>query len=1199
MNKAEQNRTAPRATAAVAMLGLLVLAGPATANPKGGKVVGGNAQITEPDSKTLHVHQSTDRAIINWQSFNIGKSETTQFFQPGTGSVTLNRVVGSQDPSRILGTLKANGTVMVVNPDGILFGPDAKIDVGGLVATTSDISDRDFMAGSYRFTLPGRPDASVINRGSVSIADYGIGAFVAPGVRNEGVITARLGSVGLAAANTFTLDMYGDSLIHLELPDELTGEVVDVATGKVLADRVSNAGTIRADGGVVALTAATARKVVNAVVNNTGVIEANSVGRRGGRIVLGAQTRKTKRAGAPVQTVKASGTLKASGTRPDEQGGKVRITGEVIQLDTVVIRADGPSGGGRILVGGDYMGGTGGSGLLSRYGFSLEDEPIPTATNVVLTETVILNADATEVGNGGKVIVWSDDSTSTAATITARGGPNGGDGGFVETSGRQFLAFESKVDTGGGILLIDPVNAEITDGSGTKLNGASELTAASIISQLNSNYVIISTSESSTDAGTILVSSDLNYSSDFELSLYAHGDIHIGGNIQNSGSGNVSAVAGWDGKTIRMGAPSSDWRAGEFGNSNGTGYVIDGTSTTATGSVFLDSAFQSKNVAFGSANGVTSVLGFDINLVGSSSNAKALRIGFESTQFDENLVLGDIGIKSVNDVNLLVNRNANENALAVGHNIMLNLGSTGSTESDGEIRIEAGRDLNLSAARRVVRVGHVITDQTPTNTRPLTLVSDIAIKTGGHVNLSGRFGATRIGHDANWEGRSLQGISGDIQIEVGESLTMRGGNTTGSNTHSQIGHSGRIDNGILNRLLSGDISITAFGPIKLEAQGRNGSTQIGHGGASNFRFINLETVSGSIEVATLGDLSLLGSGNSSATGLVTTAYAQLGHGGARSFYKVNPSVQFTGDISATVAGDLILAGGKEGNDYAQIGHGAADKSDGILSIDGRINLAVKGSVREEKATTKIEHASRTATINGGVRFLNYDAVVNANPDNASARQIPPADQSPSVDVDAVIDAHVAAPTNTDSSTPWSQSGPAYTPIGTFGATFIEVALDIILRRFILRDFGIESIEKTKYAISIFPDFAAQAKDGEAFGYKYAHERAAYDWGWEVGDPQVVRNLRNLSEELQKSVFSIGDILEGTRGGAKIWSMTIENWIGANGKNYTVDAAYIDDYVMDIELVIAGAIARELGRYDFKGYIEILDEQGRLEQNLAN
>ena len=246
---------------------------------------------------------------------------------------------------------------MVINPDGILFGQNSVIDVGGLLATTSDIEDNDFMAGNYRFSKPGNPSASIVNKGTITVKDEGVAAVVAPGVRNEGIIAARLGKVTLGAANQFTLDFYGDDLISLALTDELTDEVFDLATGKPLADRVSNSGKISADGGTVVLKAATARKVVNSVINNTGVIEVNSVGMKDGKIVLSAATATTKKSGVPVQKVKVSGTLTASGIKSGEIGGLISLTGEQIELLDANVIASGDFGGGTVLIGGDYLGG--------------------------------------------------------------------------------------------------------------------------------------------------------------------------------------------------------------------------------------------------------------------------------------------------------------------------------------------------------------------------------------------------------------------------------------------------------------------------------------------------------------------------------------------------------------------------------------------------------------------------------------------------------------------------------------------------------------------------------------------------------------------------------------------------------------------------------------------------------------------------
>ncbi len=524
---------------------LCCFAGSAAANPQGGQVVGGQATISTTDPNTLTVNQFSSKAIIDWHSFNIDAGETTRFLQPNSSSVILNRVVGSQDPSRIMGTLHANGTVMLVNPDGILFGPNSQVDVGGLVATTSDISNSDFMAGNFNFSIPGKPSASIVNQGNITIKDHGIGAFVAPGVRNQGVISARLGKVSLASANQFTLDLFGDGLVNLAIGDEITQDVIDVATGLTVADLVKNEGRITADGGIVALSAATARTAVNSVINNTGIIEARSVAERNGKIILGGQTADTKAVDAPKQIVRVSGKLDVSGKNKDEKGGLVLITGEVLTIADLGIDASGYAGGGRVLIGGDYLGGKGDHETIAKHRIPIESFKVPTALEVALLHSVSINADALYEGDGGKIIVWSDNATATEATLTARGGKLGGDGGFIETSGKQRLASLGIVDVSSangisGTWLLDPANVTI-DSGGTNIVGGffdpgntnSIITASSIEAALNTGTnVTIQTGPSNVPGfGDITVRTSINKTAggDATLSLLAHSGILIPG----------------------------------------------------------------------------------------------------------------------------------------------------------------------------------------------------------------------------------------------------------------------------------------------------------------------------------------------------------------------------------------------------------------------------------------------------------------------------------------------------------------------------------------------------------------------------------------------------------------------------------------------------------------------------------------------
>ncbi|HEY2229025.1 MAG TPA: filamentous hemagglutinin N-terminal domain-containing protein, partial [Xanthobacteraceae bacterium] len=206
---------------------VFVGAGLAMAGPNGGTVVGGSATVQGQGTGSVTVNQSSQSAIINWATFNIGKGETTTFNQPNSSAIALNRVIGGLGPSFLDGNLTANGRVFIVNGDGVLIGPNASISTAGFLATTNDIRDADFMAGKYKFNVPGKPGASIANLGSITATSGGFAALVAPGVRNSGTITATLGTVSLAAGNAFTLDFYGDRLITLAVNDQIAGAVKD------------------------------------------------------------------------------------------------------------------------------------------------------------------------------------------------------------------------------------------------------------------------------------------------------------------------------------------------------------------------------------------------------------------------------------------------------------------------------------------------------------------------------------------------------------------------------------------------------------------------------------------------------------------------------------------------------------------------------------------------------------------------------------------------------------------------------------------------------------------------------------------------------------------------------------------------------------------------------------------------------------
>jgi hypothetical protein len=454
------------------------------------------------------------------------------------------------------------------------------------------------MAGRYNFNISGRPDASIVNQGHITATSGGFAALVAPGVRNTGTITATLGTVSLASGNMFTLDLYGDKLIQLGVGDEIASQVRDVSTGQPLKSLVSNEGKIRANGGRVELTAAAARTVVDSVINNKGVIEANSIGTHNGMIVLGAATSGSKSAGAPKQTVRIAGKLSAAGRKKGTSGGTIVVTGENIEVANAKINASGESGGGKVLIGGDWAGGNPALGLVNNQSAKLEGYAIATATTLSVDSATTINASATGSGNGGKVILWSDALTTFAGTIFAQGGALGGNGGFVETSGHNQLAFTGNVDTrapngAAGTLLLDPRNVEIssTADQNTPLSGntftpndtPSNLNVTTLHNALQNGNVVVTTGGANspgTDAGDIefQVATNLAWSADTTLTLSAFRSITLlqGSQITNTGAGNLILRA--DNSGMGTGAVNL---GGGFGS-------VDYRGSTGTVSIYYD-----------------------------------------------------------------------------------------------------------------------------------------------------------------------------------------------------------------------------------------------------------------------------------------------------------------------------------------------------------------------------------------------------------------------------------------------------------------------------------------------------------------------------------------------------------------------------------------------------------------------------------
>jgi filamentous hemagglutinin family protein len=510
---------------------LLVVSQIANANPIGGNVMNGSASFATTGN-TLTV-TNTPGTIINWQGFSINSNEVTRFAQQSAASTVLNRVVGS-DPSNIMGTLQSNGRVFLINPNGILFGAGAVVDVAGLMASTLNLSDADFLAGNHHYTqVPGAGNIS--NAGNIRAQQGGQIYLIAPNVENTGVITAPNGEILLAAG-------YSVDLVSTDNPDlrvNITAPAGDATNvGQLIAASGSLGlfGTVVSNGGIVSADSATLEggKIVFKASRRAeagGTISAN--GTSGGSVdISAAHSLDPNAPGVVIQT----GSIAADGTAG--AGGSVSINADSI-LSTAAIDADGTAAGGQISMqasdralstasaqfsasstegqGGDILvsadvsnytsgsysatGVTGGNitmagneiklaaaqldasgmngggtihvgGLMQgAAGFVVQGTALTNSTNVLVNSATTLKADALQTGNGGEVVLWSDQAMGFTGSISAKGGAISGNGGSAEVSGLTSFGYGgltdlSAVNGSSGTLLLDPYNITIVAGSG-------------------------------------------------------------------------------------------------------------------------------------------------------------------------------------------------------------------------------------------------------------------------------------------------------------------------------------------------------------------------------------------------------------------------------------------------------------------------------------------------------------------------------------------------------------------------------------------------------------------------------------------------------------------------------------------------------------------------------------------------------------
>lgn len=420
------------------------------------------AQITSAnDGARTVVNQRGDRYTItggqrsrdgtnlfhSFEQFGLSRDQVANFRSNPAIHNILGRVVGG-DASLINGLLQVTGgnaNLFLLNPAGIVFGPAARLDVpGSFTATTAT----GIGFGTDWFSAVGRNDygALVGNPSSLAFSINQAGAIISAG--DLSVMPGnQLSLVGGTVVNTGRLAAPGGEITMLAVPGESllrlrqTGQILslDLPVGRPGAN-LPNAWTLPVATLPALLTGSNLGHATGLQANPDGTISLTGSG-------LSMPT--------DGGTVAIAGTVDAAHQGSGQSGGIIQILGRQVGLLDATVTASGHSGGGTILLGGDYQG----------------RGPLPTATATAISPTSTITADAVSLGNGGRVIVWSNEKTLFFGGISARGGSAAGDGGFVEVSGLQHLAFQGTVDTTAphgtiGTLLLDPLDIIIRSGTG-------------------------------------------------------------------------------------------------------------------------------------------------------------------------------------------------------------------------------------------------------------------------------------------------------------------------------------------------------------------------------------------------------------------------------------------------------------------------------------------------------------------------------------------------------------------------------------------------------------------------------------------------------------------------------------------------------------------------------------------------------------
>jgi filamentous hemagglutinin family protein len=864
-------------------------------------VVAGDLTVKDINSTHTQYIHTANVNIVDFYKFGVMKGHQLDVIMPDAGRA-LYRVIGNSR-SEIMGTLNSNGSLFLINQNGILFGKGSEVNVGNIVASTLNISNEAFLQGNYKFTATDQV-GDIKNQGVIKTQGDGYIVMLGKKVVNTGTLVANNGSVVLASAKEAVLDFYGNGLVRANL------------TAQAVEGLVKNSGLIQANGGLVQL----ATNARSAAINISGIVEANQLVERDGMIRL---------EGGDNAKVQVTGQLIAKGE--NTTGGTIEVTGEqVALLNGAVLDASGDNGGGKILVGGDYQG---------------KNDAVYNSRTTYVAEGVTMKADALQQGNGGKVIVWADDLTRYYGSISAQGGAISGNGGFVEVSGKQNLAFIGKVNVGaengiGGTVLLDPENIVLdssTQPSPTNnADGTPDVAFADNAGGTTTIQVsdVVGFSELFLQANNnITVNTALAMNTNGSIRFEANNDINVNAALTTTGTGSINLKADAD--------------------NSGVGNLAIGADIKGAGGVVLSSATLTHTAGNISSNG--DIYGFghagsvSITVAGSADlgTANITAMGRNASSTTGGFNGGSVNIQA-GSLNMTGNINTSGSAagnptLQGGQGGAVTIATTGDAKV-GNITTGAGNAGNASTVSRVS--GEVNVGSTTGN----VTIGDISTKggfnaIGADVNLNAANGSVNVGNintsggagRINTDGKS----AGNVDITAGNGITTQSIVASGADGNGTNKSGGAAGDATLNAK-AGDINL---GPVTVKAGLNTGTGVAGNAGAILAEAGNNLNVIGAVS-NDKGSVTLKADADNSGTGNLAIGANITGPG----------NVILSGATLTHTAGDISSSGNIFGFGHA----GSVNITVTGLADLGTANITANGR----------SASSTTAGFNGGSVVIN-------------------------------------------------------------------------------------------------------------------------------------------------------------------------------------------------------------------------------------